>query len=101
MKHRIAADTKQYWFEPNTAHAKKNLIINETAYRCGYETVRFEPNTAHPKPTIYQISKTGGKNLTNLIIHEQHVAEDAKQYWSEPNTAHTKTSFIINETEYS
>jgi hypothetical protein len=39
MKQRIAADTKQYWFEPNTAHAKKDLIINETAYSCGYETV--------------------------------------------------------------
>jgi hypothetical protein len=54
----------------------------------------------HPKPTIYRISKTGGKNLTNLIIHEQRIAEDAKQYWSEPNTVHTKTSFIVDETEY-
>jgi hypothetical protein len=101
MKQRIAADTKQYWFEPNIAHVKTNLIINETAYSCGYKTVRFEPNTAHTKPTIYLISKIGGKNLTNLIINEQRIAADAKQYWFEPNTAHTKTNLIINETEYS
>jgi hypothetical protein len=75
MKQRIAADTKQYGV---------NRILR-----------------AHTKPTIYQTSKIGGKNLTSLIIHEQRTAADAKQYWFEPNTAHTKTNLTINETEYS